>query len=66
MEIKIKKYTLALNNWFYTKLADGTRMWAFNTSGFGFVKAENYFLFYIDFLFWDIAIEKGKYETEKT
>lgn len=51
------KWSFEFNNWFYTKREDGTRMWAFNSPGFGFVKSEKYFLFYIDFLFWDIAIE---------
>lgn len=50
-------WTIEFNNWFYAKCEDGTRMWSFNTPGFGIVKSKGYFLFYIDFLFWGFAIE---------
>lgn len=59
--MKIKNYTIEFNNWFYTK-AGNTRMWACNTPGIGFCYSKDYFLFYIDFLFWDFSIEKGDYE----
>lgn len=51
---------IEFNNWFYHKCDDGTRMWSFTTPCILWIKSEGYWLFAINFLFWDLTIEKGE------
>lgn len=51
---------IEFNNWFYTLCDDGTRMWAFSTPSINGCISEGYWYVRINFLFWDLTIEKGE------